>query len=61
MERWDVFHERDLHEHLRAAYQRVEAKLPPRVQRTMEMKSTEYRRLVRERRALAKAAAKPKK
>ncbi len=58
VERWDVFTERDLHEHLRAAYERVEAKLPPRAQRIMGMKPSEYRRLVREKRAPAKAAAK---
>src|ERR1700710_324193 len=57
LERWDVFAERDLHEHLHAAYERVEAKLPPRIQRTMQMKPAEYRRFVRERRAL-KAAEK---
>ena len=60
VERWNVFAERDLHQHLRAAYDRVEAKLPRRVQRTMEMKPAEYRRFVRERRALAKAAGKGK-
>ena len=59
LERWDVFPERNLHEHLRGAYERVEAKLPPRVQRTMQMKPAEYRRFVRERRAL-KAAEKQK-
>lgn len=52
VERWDVFAERDLHEHLRAAYERVEAKLPPRVQRIMQMKPSDYRKLVRERRDL---------
>lgn len=60
VERWDVFAERDLHAHLRAAYDRVEAKLPPRVQRTLQMKPAEYRRFVRERRALTKAAKKSK-
>ena len=58
VERWDAFAERDLHEHLRGAYERVEAKLPTRVQRTMKLKPAEYRRFVRERRALAKAADK---
>jgi predicted DNA-binding protein (MmcQ/YjbR family) len=61
LERWNVFPERDLHEHLRTAYDRVEAKLAPRVQRTMGMRPAEYRRFVRERRALAKAADMPKK
>jgi predicted DNA-binding protein (MmcQ/YjbR family) len=61
LERWDVFTERELHEHMKAAYERVEAKLPTRVQRTLEMKPAEYRRYVRERRALLKAAEKPKK
>ena len=57
-ERWDVFAERELHEHLRAAYERVEARLPTRVQRTLQMKPAEYRRFVRERRALLKLADK---
>ena len=61
VERWDVMAERELHEHLRAAYERVEAKLPPRVQRAMQMTPAEYRGLVRERRALAKATGKQKK
>ena len=56
VDRWDVFTERDLHEHLRAAYERVEAKLPTRVQRILQLKPAEYRRLIRERRALVKAA-----
>ena len=60
IERWDVFTERELHKHLGAAYERVEAKLPPRVQRTLQMKPAEYRRLVRERRAATKATEKKK-
>ena len=58
VERWDVFTERDLHGHLRAAYERVEGKLPARVQRIMGLKPAEYRKLVRERRALQKTAKK---
>ena len=58
VERWDVFPERDLHGHLRAAYERVEAKLPPRVQRTLQLRPAEYRKFVRERRAIDKAAEK---
>ena len=58
---WDVLPERDLHAHLLAAHERVEAKLPTRVQRILQMKPAEYRRLVREKRALAKAATTAKK
>ena len=61
LERWDVIPERDLHKHLFAAYERVEARLPTRVQRTLQMKPAEYRRFVRERRALLKATEKQKK
>ncbi len=61
VDRWDVFTERDLHEHLRAGYERVEAKLPTRVQRILQLKPADYRRLVRERRALVKAADKTKR
>jgi predicted DNA-binding protein (MmcQ/YjbR family) len=56
-EHWQVFSERELHQHLRAAYGKVEAKLPTRIQRLAELKDREYRALVREKRA----AVKPKK
>lgn len=58
VERWDVFTAAEWQEHLLAAHSRVEAKLPPRVQRIMELKQREYRALVREKRANAKAAGK---
>jgi predicted DNA-binding protein (MmcQ/YjbR family) len=54
-EDWNVFTDRDLQQHLRAAYDRVEGKLPTRVQRLAELKDREYRALVREKRALIKA------
>ncbi len=57
VERWDVFPERELHEHLRRAHARVEAKLPTRVRRIMESKRAEYVKLVRECRSAAKSAA----
>jgi predicted DNA-binding protein (MmcQ/YjbR family) len=56
VEAWTVFPERELKAHLQAAYERVEAKLPTRVQRHLELKDREYRALVRERRAALKAA-----
>jgi predicted DNA-binding protein (MmcQ/YjbR family) len=52
---WQVFTQRELEQHLRAAYDRVEAKLPTRIQRLAELKDREYRALVREKRAAAKA------
>ena len=55
LERWDVFPTAELHAHLRAAYDRVEAKLPTRVQRLAELSKREYTALVREKRAAAKA------
>jgi predicted DNA-binding protein (MmcQ/YjbR family) len=58
IERWDVLPERDLQTHLRAAHERVELKLPPRVQRLLQLGTREYRALVRERRAALKSAAK---
>ncbi|WP_074655988.1 MmcQ/YjbR family DNA-binding protein [Terriglobus roseus] len=58
VERWDVFTAAEWQTHLKAAHARVEAKLPPRVQRIMELKQREYRALVRENRATAKAARK---
>jgi predicted DNA-binding protein (MmcQ/YjbR family) len=58
VERWDIFPTREWQQHLSAAYDRVEAKLPTRVQRLMELKDREYRALVREKRAAAKVAAK---
>ena len=58
VERWDVFTAAEWQHHLRAAHSRVEAKLPPRVQRLMELKQREYRALVREKRASAKVAGK---
>ncbi len=54
-EDWNVFTDRDLQQHLRAAYDRVEGKLPNRVQRLAELKDREYRALVREKRSLIKA------
>lgn len=54
VERWDVFTAAEWQAHLRAAYGRVEAKLPPRVQRILELKQREYRALVREKRTAAK-------
>lgn len=57
VERWDVLPERDLHLHLRAAYERVEAKLPPRIQRLVQWNDREYRALVRGKRAALKATA----
>jgi predicted DNA-binding protein (MmcQ/YjbR family) len=57
VERWDVFTAGEWQTHLQAAYHRVGAKLPPRVQRLMDLKQSEYRTLVREKRAAAKAAA----
>jgi predicted DNA-binding protein (MmcQ/YjbR family) len=58
VERWDVFTAREWQQHLQAAYDRVEAKLPTRVQRLIELKDREYRSLVREKRTAAKAATK---
>ncbi|AFL90300.1 hypothetical protein Terro_4093 [Terriglobus roseus DSM 18391] len=58
VERWDVFTAAEWQHHLRAAHSRVEAKLPPRIQRLMELKQREYRVLVREKRAAAKSAGK---
>lgn len=54
IERWDVFSQTELHEHVRAAYGRVEAKLPRSTARVLEMNEREYGALVREKRALAK-------
>jgi len=53
-EDWNVFSGHDLQQHLQAAYDRVEGKLPTRVQRLAELKDREYRALVREKRALIK-------
>lgn len=54
VERWDTLPEKDLHEQLRLAYERVHAKMPPRTQRLMDLSKKDYRALVRERRAAAK-------
>ena len=54
VERWDTLPEGELHEHLRAAYERVEARLPPRTQRLLDINQREYRTLVRQRRTLLK-------
>ncbi len=53
-EHWQVFPERDLYLHLRAAYDRIEAKLPTRVQRLADLNDRDYRALVRAKRAAAK-------
>ena len=58
VERWDVFTAREWQEHLQAAHSRTEDKLPPRTRRLMELKQREYRALVREKQAAAKAAGK---
>lgn len=54
---WRVFPERELHAHLQHAYDRVEAKLPPRVQRALDLPAREYKALVREARSEAKVRA----
>ena len=54
MERWDVLPERELHSLLREAYDRVESRLPRRVQRLLELNTREYKALVREQRAAPK-------
>jgi predicted DNA-binding protein (MmcQ/YjbR family) len=54
-EDWNIFTERDLQQHLRSAYDRVESKLPTRVQRLAGLKEREYRSLVREKRSLLKS------
>lgn len=51
---WQVFPERELHAHLHRAYERVEAKLPPRTQRLLALPPREYRAAIREARAAAK-------
>jgi len=53
---WSVFTQRELHAHLQAAYDRVEAKLPTRIQRHAELSDREYRKLVREKQAALKAS-----
>jgi predicted DNA-binding protein (MmcQ/YjbR family) len=61
VEDWTVFPQRELKAHLLAAYERVESKLPTRVQRHLELKDREYRALVREKRLVLKAAEKKKR
>ncbi len=61
LEHWQVFPQRELHAHLHAAHARVEARLPPRIQRLADLKPRDYRALVREKRAALKTAARPKK
>jgi predicted DNA-binding protein (MmcQ/YjbR family) len=61
VEDWGIFPERELKAHLKAAYERVEAKLPSRVQRHFELKDREYRALVREKRAALKVAGENKR
>ncbi|MGI4756683.1 MAG: MmcQ/YjbR family DNA-binding protein [Janthinobacterium lividum] len=61
VERWDVLPERELHEHLRRAYERVLGKLPRSTQRLLEGSDREYRAAVREKRAAAKAASSARK
>ena len=58
VERWGTFPEVDLHCHLRAAYERVEAKLPRSVQRAFDRTDREYRMLVREKRKLLNSTRK---
>ncbi len=58
IDRWDIFPAAEFHAHLQAAYNRVEAKLPTRVQRTLALSDREYRAAIREKRAEAKAKAK---
>lgn len=57
---WSIFPERDLHTHLRAAYDRIEGKMPPRTQRLIGMADRDYRTLVREKRAALKVVGKLK-
>lgn len=52
---WDVLPLSELHAELLAAHTYVSNRLPPRTQRLYELPLKEYRALVRERRASAKA------
>ena len=52
---WQVFPQAELQQHLRQAYDRVETRLPTRIQRLAELKDREYRALVKEKRAILKA------
>ena len=53
---WTVMPGRELYAELGAAHAYVSGRLPPRVQRLQDLPPREYRALVRERRAAAKAA-----
>ena len=57
MEEWSAFNTPELQHLLTAAHGLVCAKLPPRAQTISRMPLRDYRKLVRERRALAKSAA----
>lgn len=52
---WDVMPQRELHAELLAAHAYVTNRLPPRMQRLYDLSAKDYRSLVRERRAAAKA------
>ncbi len=52
---WAVLPQRELHAELLAAHTYVSNRLPPRTQRLCELPAKQYRELVRERRAAAKA------
>lgn len=58
---WQVFTERELHTHLLSAYERVETKLPTRVQRLLTLSTREYKAQVREARAAAVRTPAPRR
>lgn len=58
---WQVFPQRELHDHLHTAYLKVEAKLPPRTQRALLLSARDYRALVREARSAKARPSAPRK